>query len=181
MARCPSCLKFAAYDVSANEPEADLQFENEAITGSVHCVLSSECCGDELKSADFDIDHSITLEDIISRLKATAAEKEITLPEGFESWTFEDHLSTDESVEFSGEITERRETTKTTAKGVVKTIPPRYQKTFYGFEGMAEFTVTAKWQVLKDTDKTLEIKTLDVKIEESISDEMQASSWDEMN
>jgi len=177
MARCPSCLKFAAYTTD-NEPEADLQFENEAITGSVHCVLSSECCGDELKSADFDIDHSVTREDILTHVEAAAKKQEITLPEDFRTWTIdqnEPELTIDSDVGFSGEITERRETTKTTAKGVVKPIPPRYQKTYYGFEGTVEITVTAKWQ------EGEEWKTLDVKIEESISDEMQASSWDEMN
>lgn len=178
--RCDQCNKFAAFDLG-NEPEADLQFEDEVFTGNVRCVLTSECCGGELKEATFDVDHPVTLDDILTQMETAAKAQGITLPEEFRKWTFDgEHLTCDGDVQFSGEITERRETTKTNAKGVVKPIPPRYQKTYYGFEGTVETTVTAKWQVLKDTDKTLEIKTLDVKIEEQISDEMQASAWEEM-
>jgi hypothetical protein len=123
---CPSCNKFATYNLDF-EPEADVEVESavdindnaeEEITahvgGSVRIVLASECCGDELKEANLDIEQDV----------------ELTRAEGC------DCDLTDLKVEVSGEISERSEstTTKTKKDGTVvtKAIPYRYQKRYYG-------------------------------------------------
>jgi hypothetical protein len=52
---CPSCNKFCAFE--AQEPEADgLDIEGTTVTGSVRLVLNSECCSEEMKEANFDVD-----------------------------------------------------------------------------------------------------------------------------
>ena len=75
---CPSCNKFPAYSTD-NDPEVDLEVSAEladivteekkgeedpdlshaTVTGSVRIVLTSECCGDELKETTFDVDVEI--------------------------------------------------------------------------------------------------------------------------
>jgi hypothetical protein len=122
---CPSCNKFAAYDTS-NEPEVDLSVESElgsktvftepgvgdevedpdkavaTITGTVHIYLTSECCGDELKEANFDLEQEL----------------EVTRAEGCTC----DLTELDAEVD-TAEITDRNEK---------KTTRPRYQKRFFG-------------------------------------------------
>ena len=139
---CPSCNKFAAYDTS-NEPEAEIEageFEPEGknkdkgtvpLTGSVRIVLSSECCSEEMKEANFDVD----IPDVaVSKAADCTCEK---------AW------HEDLSVQTEGfEVTDRRETTKekTIKRGpdkgkVVKVpIPFRYQRTYYGCSVTIELT-----------------------------------------
>ena len=50
--KCPSCSKFATYGLDT-EPEVELESTSNEdgveVHGTVHIVLTSECCGDELK------------------------------------------------------------------------------------------------------------------------------------
>ena len=73
--KCPSCNKFAAYDTTA-DPEingadafchapchvararADLNNGLAAVSGQCRIVLTSHCCGDDLKEHTFDIEAS---------------------------------------------------------------------------------------------------------------------------
>lgn len=146
--RCPSCNKFAAFDTSG-DPEVDLEIErteNEdagdgedaeagmdkatdirvVVVGSVRICLTSECCGDEMKESNFDIEEEL----------------ELSRGEGCTCDLSECTVSTSES------ITDRNETeTVTIAKRgpnkgqeVRKPIAPRYQKRFYGAEVEIEVT-----------------------------------------
>ena len=140
--RCPSCNKFATYDTSA-EPEVELEVSAEwranedpesedeldhdavegTVTGSVHIVLTAECCGDELKESTFDVEQEFTLE------RADGCACDLT--------------SLDVSGEGS-ELTERQETTSKRIKKdgtvVEKPIPYRYQKRFFGAQVEIEVT-----------------------------------------
>jgi len=64
---CPSCNKFAAYDTS-EDPDFDLEAivngDSIEVTGTCRVVITSECCGDELREASFNIDHVFSLKDI---------------------------------------------------------------------------------------------------------------------
>lgn len=70
MSRCLSCNKFAALETQEPE-ESQLDVEGEAenlntetgvastsfrITGDIRVVRNSECCGDEMKEANFEVD-----------------------------------------------------------------------------------------------------------------------------
>src|SRR5690242_2833252 len=55
---CPSCTKFAALNPSDDLEVEDLEInEDGLITGQVRFVLTSDCCGDEMKEYTFDIEH----------------------------------------------------------------------------------------------------------------------------
>lgn len=114
--RCPSCNKMASYD-TGTEPEVELddpQFDKETSTvtvnGTSRIVLTSECCGEELKAADFEFEVSF----VLPNDRACKCE-EFT-------------------AESSAGVSERRQSVD--AKG--KPINPRYAKTFYGVEGSVE-------------------------------------------
>lgn len=53
--RCPDCNKFVSYDDSS-EPEAELEVDEQTISGTVRIVLTCQDCDTELKEATFDID-----------------------------------------------------------------------------------------------------------------------------
>jgi hypothetical protein len=125
--RCPSCNKFATYSLDG-EPEVDLDADDVTvecqITGTCRIVLTSECCGDDLKEASMDIDQTC----YVTREADCKCDLTDTL-----------------TVESSGAvITERRETsmTKTLKDGTVRVrqIPYRYQKQYYG--ATVDLTVT---------------------------------------
>lgn len=157
---CPSCNKFAAYDTSA-EPEIELDafaevekgvMESVSVTGTVRIVLTAECCGDELKEANFDIEESV---DVEKHADCTC-----------EDWT--------ESVEAegSGELTERQDSTVTKiakrgpdkGKEVIKPIPARYQKRYFGADVQIVITCGCGKEIGSS----------------SRHDELQASAMDEM-
>lgn len=163
---CPSCNKFAAYDTSS-EPEVSVGVESELalpfdekegankedrdhatarVTGDCRIVITAECCGDELKEASFEIDQEL----------------EIVRGEGCECDL------TELSVEAEGEISDRTESTITKTKKdgtvVVKQVPYRYQKRYYG----AQLNVV----VTCECGKT--------RAEAEWHDECQASSMDEL-
>lgn len=125
---CPSCNKFAAQSADS-EPELELNLDEDtgSVTGSARIVVTSECCGEELKEAVFD-SIEIDLEDAFKDcIKARDADPET--PEGQQKHEFE-------IVSESGEITERYETTKKTVRKdgtvVEKPVPSRYQTHYYG-------------------------------------------------
>ena len=116
---CPSCNKFAAYDTSS-DPELDLEVESRdsqdeaiAISGSASITLTSACCGDELKSACFEV-----------VMEANSANKPLC--------ACKDFPVTSESAE----ITDRRETEQVKRKPngteIRRSVPSRYQRQFYG-------------------------------------------------
>ena len=160
---CPSCNKFAAYDTSA-EPEIEVEVEIDPgdektddaadkdhvtamVTGNARIFLTAECCGDELKEAQFEISQ---MDFELTRAPECTCD-----------------LS-DLSVDASGEVTDRSETqTKKTKKDgtvVVRNIPYRYQKRFYGVD--AEITVSCSCGKTTAT--------------EHFTDEVQASGMDEL-
>lgn len=97
--KCPSCNKFAAYDSSA-EPDFDVEvsaYDNEndgaqqsvTLTGTIRVVLTSECCSDELKEYNFEID--IQDVDIVKHAECTCvvfppADPEVLEVYGGGSW-----------------------------------------------------------------------------------------------
>ena len=149
---CPSCQKFCAFDTS-NEPEVEIEVSEEGqITGSARIVLTSECCSEEMKESNFDIDIEC----------------------GMDSAELEAHIKANQcelSVEADGaEITDRTESTKTrtlkSGKVVTRSIPYRYQRRFYGVS--FNYTVTCSCE--KDA----------VTWSGTHTDEVQASGMDEM-
>lgn len=125
--KCPSCNKFAAQSAD-NEPEMDdldLNVSYDAkkpeengvqITGSVRIVVSSECCGDELKEATFEVDIDLTDD-------------------------CKDHMGPGHDLSIrdqSASMLDEYESTKTktlkSGKVVTRHIPPRYQTHYYGVD-----------------------------------------------
>lgn len=169
---CPSCNKFAAFDTSA-EPEVDVDVSEVAletvtkdgseetedpdhavvtISGNARILLTSECCGDEMKEATFDID--ITDVEVSRSEGCTCDFKEVTA-----------EVST-------SELTDRSESTKTTTptrgpnkgKQIERPIPYRYQRRFYG----VSVEVTVSCGCGKSTTTA------------TFEDEVQASGMDEL-
>lgn len=164
--KCPSCNRFAAYD-TGEEPEVNVEVESELlkmtgvgedekndpdratamVSGDCRIVLKAECCGEELKEANFEI---------------SDVELEIARAEGCTCDL------TDLSVEASGEISDRNEMqskrTKKDGTVVVKAVPYRYQKRFFG----AQLTIEVSCECGKTTAT------------EDWADEVQASSMDEL-
>lgn len=182
---CPYCNKFAANDTSG-EPEIDIQCESGQVTGTVRIVLTSECCSAELKEANFDVEMDLT-EDILDALVAKA--KELKLPElkrediDLEDETkrkvmvegkMEEKITSFSIEDSSGEITDRSETTKTrtlkSGRVVVRQIPYRYQRRFYG--ASINFTVNVEYPYKK--------RLLTVEVPADWKDEVQASGMDEL-
>jgi len=112
--KCPSCSKMAAYDTSA-EPELDLEVDDKGlVTGTARIVLTSKCCGDELKESTFDLE----IEPGIVKHTETCVEPDF-------------HVESE-----SAELTERYESTKTkilkSGEIRVTQIPFRYQRHYFG-------------------------------------------------
>jgi hypothetical protein len=116
---CPSCNQFAAQSADS-DPELELdvdQVTDDAVivTGNARIVVTSECCGDELKEANFDVEISMDFEG--------------------ERVCYCDSFAV---VSASASTTEDYDRTKTTTlkDGTVKTTPiaPRYQTHYYGVE-----------------------------------------------
>ena len=148
---CPSCNKFAAYDTSS-EPELDLDLSEYVldgrkltITGTARIVLTSACCGDELKEAQFD------------------PEIEIEIPEERECKCKEFSIR-DESAEITEDYEAFSTKTLKSGKVVRRSIPYRYQKRFFGVE--IEVTVAC------ECGKTAVSATWDDKIQASSMDEL---------
>jgi hypothetical protein len=133
---CPSCNKFAANDTST-DPELNLDVENGIVTGDARIVITSECCGDELKEATFEVEIDLEdkFEDAIRELEELADDAEVNL----DDWSFE---ITSESADWI----DRSETEKVRIlkDGTEKRtpIPYRYQKHFYGVSVEVEVTAT---------------------------------------
>lgn len=170
---CPSCNKFAAFDTSG-DPEVEMEIDRTEdanaedggdaekdldkatdvrlyITGTVRICLTSECCGDEMKESYFDVEEEL----------------EISRGEGCACDLSECDISTSES------LTDRSESETVTiakrgpnkGKEVRKSIPPRYQKRFYG----AEVEIEVSCPCGKSS------------VESKWSDEVPASGMDELN
>jgi hypothetical protein len=169
---CPSCNKFAAFSTD-NEPEVEVEVDEVSlgtlddngepgkedpdtatarVSGTCRIVLTSECCGDDMKESNFDI---------------SDVDIEVTRAEGCTC-----DLTELEAEYDSAEITDRNESEKVTiakrgpnkGKEVRKTIPYRYQKRFYG----ASVDITVKCGCGKTSG------------EATWTDEIQASGMDEL-
>lgn len=74
--RCPECNKFATY-AEPDEPEANLEVDDEGrVSGDVRVVLTSECCGAELKEALFDVADKLEVMEAFKKHKADAKAKD---------------------------------------------------------------------------------------------------------
>lgn len=167
MANCPGCNKFASLNTD-NEPEFSTSLETQAdptngnkpyadLSGTIRIVLTSECCGDEMREANFDV----TVDGIeLEKHQDCACEGD--------SWWEEAEV-----VEESGEMTDRQESSKPVTykrgplKGqtVQKPIPYRFQRRFYGVE--------ATFSVHCPCGKEIGTATF--------QDEVQASGMDDLN
>lgn len=160
--KCPSCNKFATYDLGA-EPELDIDIENGVVTGTVRIVLTSECCGDELKEATFDVEIDLAKE-LEDELRDA-----LNLPNDAEIDLSDDDIEVSITEE-SASLTDRRESTSRHTKKdgtvVERPIPFRYQKQYYG--ALVEVTVQAS---KGDTTVTVAGK---------YEDETQASGMEEL-
>jgi len=167
--RCPSCNKFPALSTDT-DPEtdslepSDVEFDHDQektklegtvnVTGDVRIVLTSECCGDEIKEANFSPDVHIDVK----------KHKDCTC----EDWTDGVELEVENAA-----ITDRNEAfqTKTAKRGLNKgtlvqvPIPFRYQKRFYGVEMELHIKCACGKEIGMDT----------------FSDEEQASAMEELN
>lgn len=95
---CPSCNKFAAYSTDA-EPEFDMEASPDGtslmITGTCRICLTSECCGDELKEAQFDIEHEFGMDDLAAACKEAGVE----CPKGFDACEWDDPATDSPSID----------------------------------------------------------------------------------
>lgn len=129
--RCPSCNKFATQTSDSNDPEVDVMIEvteiddsptdiakavDAKVTGTVRIVLTSECCGDELKEYTFDVDEEITVE------RGEGCECDL---EGLDV-----EMSCDNDDYFEGKKVARKDGTV-----VERATPSRYQTHYYGATG----------------------------------------------
>ncbi len=57
MARCQSCGKLCSLETE--DPDAELEIAGTVVQATVHLVRNSACCGDEVKSADFEPEEEI--------------------------------------------------------------------------------------------------------------------------
>lgn len=185
---CPSCNKFAANSTD-QEPEIELQCESGHVTGTVRIVLTSECCGEELKEANFDVDVDLE-EEILDAIvaKVTEAKEKIkredidlsdqTKRKVIVNGKLEEKVTSFEIEDETGEVSDRSVTQKTRIikrgphKGETKTtpIPYRYQRRFYG--AAVNFTVKVEFPYKK--------KLYEVEVHHDWKDEVQASGMDEL-
>jgi hypothetical protein len=154
---CPSCSKSAAYEIA--EPEMyGLECDNGVVTSNVRLLLTTECCGYEVKETNFDMELDLS-DQIIDALKVAGVDP----VDGFQDWDDIECEITSESA--NGD--DRYETK--TAKG--KPISARYQKHFY--IAMVEVTVTATY-----THEGSE--PVVVTVDGTWTDESQASDMEEL-
>ena len=156
--RCPSCNKFPSFDIGDPEMD-DLEFEmsDGNVRGSVRLVLNTACCGDEAKETTFDIEIDL-LEDIEDAFAAAGVTTD---------WDDIVDSIKGEICDESVEGFDRYETQTPSGKPV----PSRYQKHFYGIE--LTFSV-------KCTYTPAEGDPVEVSVEHSYKDEVQASSMEEI-
>lgn len=167
--RCPSCNKFPAL-ASGTEPEADLSVEEGRISGTVRIVLTSECCGNEIKEYCFDVEHEAEAE--IKDALADAAVAAGVLPQDVTRDLFLDSIDlTLEGVELevepeSFEVYDRYETKDRHGKPITKM---RYQRHYWGYAGT----------VMVEASYPYGDKVVAAEIIVDLGDEISASSMDE--
>lgn len=190
--RCPSCSKFAPYEYG-NAPEVELSFDfspdSVEVNGNVRIVLTSECCGDELKESSFDV-----AEDVTDRVRAAliAGAEGVELPEGVDRDALVEAckvypLDTEQLTELleGGEWDDGGEvqvntitTTKRRLKsGQIRETPiknSRYWRTEYGF--LAQYSVSGELDMVVDGKAV----SLPVEFDLELSDYIPASAMDEM-
>ncbi len=154
MAICQSCNKFASYDES-HEPELDSMeepdIESEQIIGNIRVCLASECCGDEMKEYNFEVEH-----DIASEVAAFRKEHKLS-----------DDIPIEGELSLETEMTSRQETKDRNGKPIKNA---RYMKTFYGFSASGTMTLCA------EKGK----KQVETEIEIAFDDDVQASCFEEL-
>jgi hypothetical protein len=164
--QCPSCYKLCGFE--PQEPEVNLEISDTDITGDVRCVLTSTCCGDEMKEYSFDV-----CEDMREAIEAalTAKARELGLlaeGEPAPEW----HLDSEDAgiglLDESAEADDYYEAGKT-KKGTPSKSKSRYQTHYYGYAAHATVEVVYPY---KD-------HTLDVQIEHDWKDHVASSEMDE--
>jgi hypothetical protein len=125
--------------------------ESEQIVGNVRVCLASECCGDEMKEYNFEVEH-----DLASEIAAFRKEHKLS---------DDDEIEGELSLE--AEMTSRRETKDRNGKPIKSA---RYMKTFYGFSASGTMTLRA------EKGK----KQVETEIEVAFDDDVQASSFEEL-
>jgi len=153
--RCPSCNKFPSFDIG--EPELDLDVENGIVTGTARLFLTTQCCGDEAKETNFEVEINLEteFEDV---LRAAGIETPDLSMDGVGFELTSEDGSGDERWEDK------------TKKG--KPIKPRYQKKFY--------TLDVNVDVLCTYPRPDSAEPLSITITGNFKDEVQASGMDEL-
>ena len=153
---CPSCNKFPSFDIS--EPELDsLECEGGVVTGSVRLALTTQCCGDEVKESTFEIDLDLS-DQILDKLKAAGIENPDLDGENVEFEVTSESANGDDRYE-----------NKDRHGKPIKSM--RYMKHFYCVT--VGVTVKCTYPV-KDAD------SVEVEVDGTWNDEIQASAMDEM-
>lgn len=153
---CPSCNKFPSFEIG--DPESDsLDAENGIVTGTVRLVLTTACCGDEAKEANFDVE--LDLQDALTdALKEAGVENPDLEAEGVEFDVTSEDVSGDDRYEDK----DRR------GKQIKNS---RYMKHFYCVD--LNVTVACKYP---NGDKD----PISVTVDGTWHDEIQASAMDEL-
>lgn len=159
---CPSCNKFAAQSCDG-DPEVDLELSDTSITGTVRVVVTSECCGDELKEANFEVDEDLT-DAIEEALRTAITAAGLTPPEEFDLDADGVEITMDDPDVSNAE---RYQTTDRHGKPIKKA---RYQTHYYGYDAAATVNVVYPYQGA----------IINATVSHSWSDEVPASGMDEL-
>lgn len=193
--KCPSCNKFAGYD-TGTEPEVELESTGDGagveVHGTVRIVLTSECCGDELKESTFEVSEVFDGEAVLDAIM-TAAETLAGEDPEIEKLDFERgdidlaSIDWDEPSPGDFQVTDETQATvqKTLKNGTVKTvhIKPRYQKRFFGFEGTCSVDGSIDLPFIcreEEGEDTRKGCSLTFSLSFDPSDKIQASYMDEL-
>lgn len=154
--RCPSCNKFPSFEIS--DPEVDIDLDGPHVTGNVRLPITTSCCGEEVKEGNFEIDIDLESE-FIDALKAAGVPE----PEnGFDFAEAEFEVESDDCG-WDDRYADKDQKGKPITNY-------RYRKHYYGIH----LTVTASCKYPHDGG------TVDVSVEATHDDEVQASGMDEL-
>lgn len=97
--RCPGCNKFPSVD--AGDPEVDITIDGDRITGNIRLPQITQCCGEECKEYNFEVD-CLFDEPLIAALKEAGIEAPDLHADGVEIELTDEYASSTDRFETKG-------------------------------------------------------------------------------